>query len=180
MRRKRMVGLLFVACLLTACKPQTLDEAIERDIPFNIVKIIHTEKVENGEIIFYITEQMHESEPIEALAVAFIKKDEKLGWRNVGNNHWDYRENSNMSTYTNTFYVYDKKGNLENRIPLIFGKIENKGIQSVLVAEKDGPFTEAELIHADGVRYFMKIGDYLLAKGLDVQGEIIEEYEKRS
>lgn len=178
MRGKRMVGLLMLVSLLTACTPQSLGEAIQTDIPFNIEKIIHTEKVEDGEIILYITEQKSESE-IEAMAVAFMKKDGKSGWENAGNNHWYHDDKPNMTVFVNTFYDYDKKGNLDNRIPVIFGKIKNNQIQSVQITEEKGRMDDAQIIHADGARYYMNIGDYLLVKGLNGQGEVVEEYEKR-
>lgn len=175
-----MRGLFIILVLfLTACtSSETLGEAIQTDIPFNVAKIIYTVKVEDGEVIFYITEQKKENEPINALAVAFMKKEEKR-WVNAGNNHWDYVENPNMTVYLNTFYDYDKKGNLIQRIPVIFGKIINKSIQTVKVAGQDGKFDNAKLIYQDGEQYFIKLGEYHIAEGLNSKREVVERYEKK-
>lgn len=180
MKGKRVLGLLLLVALLTACKSESLEEALKTDIPFNIKKIIYAEKVEGGEIVLYITEQKKETESIEAMAVAFLKKDRKLGWENAGNNHWYYEENPNMTVYMNVFYDYDKKGKLLQKLPVMFGKIENRQIHSIQVAKEEGPLEEAQIIHGDNSRYFFEIGDYLLVKGLNSQGEIVEEYRKRN
>ncbi|MDQ0157425.1 hypothetical protein [Robertmurraya andreesenii] len=179
MKEKRVFCLLFLLILLTACKSDSLEDAIKTDIPFNMTKIIYAEQVEDGEIILYITEQKKETELIEALAVAFLKKDHKSRWENAGNNHWYYQENPNMTVYMNAFYDYDKKGKLLQKLPVIFGKIENGQIHSVQVAKEEGHFEEAQIIYGDNSRYFFKIGDYLLVNGLNSQGEIVEEYKKR-
>lgn len=178
MRGKRVSVLLFLVVLLAACKSESLEEAIKTDVPFNIKKIIYTEKVKNGEIIFYITEQKIENEPIEALAVAFMKKDEK-GWENAGNNHWDYRENPNMTVYMNTFYDYDKKGWLIQRIPLVFGRVKNNSIQTVQLTKENSKSEYAKLIYRDGERYFINLGEYFIVEGLDRKREVVERYEKK-
>lgn len=177
MKGNRVFVLLLVV-LLAACKSESLEEAIQKDIPFNVKQVIYTEKVKGGEIILYITEQQVENEPIEALAIALMKEDEK-GWENAGNNHWDYRENPNMTVYLNTFYDYDKRGSLLQRIPVIFGKIHNNSIQTVQVAGQDSQYENAKLIYKDGDRYFIKLGEYRLAKGLNGKREVIESYEKK-
>lgn len=180
MKGKKILGMIVIVATLTACKSKTLEEAIQTEIPFNIERVVYTEKVEEGEIVLYITEQKKEEEPIEAMAAAFMKKSKKSKWENAGNNHWDYDENPNMTVYMNTFYDYDKKGNLENRIPIIYGKVNNENIQAVQVAEGSGEYEEAKLIYSNGSQYFFKLGDYLAAKGTDGKGEVIEEYEKRN
>lgn len=173
------VWLILIVIILTACQSsETLGEAIQSDIPFNVAKVIHTEKVEDGEVILYITEQKKGNEPINGLAVAFMKKEEE-GWYNAGNNHWDYKENPNMTVYLNTFYDYDKKGNLIQKIPVIFGKIENKSIQTVQVARQDGKYENAKLIYQDGEQYFIKLGEYFIAEGLNSKREVVERYEKK-
>lgn len=176
--RGRRTWLLFLVVILTACQSESLEEAIQTEIPFNVARIIYIEKVKDGGIILYITEQKRENKAIEAMAVAFMKmKDGK--WENVGNNHWDYKENPNMTVYINTFYDYDNKGALQNRIPVIFGELVNSSIQSVQVAGENSEYEKAKLLYIDGNKYFIKLGDYVLAEGLNNKREVIEKYEKK-
>lgn len=172
MKEKKLLGIVLLILTLTACKSESLEEAIKKDIPFNVERVVYTEKVKDGVVVLYITEQ----ETIEAMAVAFIKKDKKNRWENAGNNHWDYKENPNMTTYMNTFYDYDETGSLENRIPIIYGRIVNDKILTVQVAGETKQYEDAKIITSGGSEYFIKIGDYSMARGLDSAGEVIEEY----
>lgn len=176
MKGRALILLGVMVMLLGACKYDTLEEAIANDIPFNVKKVLHTEPVGDGMIVFYLTEQKREGAPIEAMAVAYMKKDEDSKWKNVGNNHWEFKEGSQLAVYENTFYYYDHKGNLERHIPVVYGSIENSRIKKVEVEVDRERFTDAEMIEE---KYFMNIGDYLVVQGRDHRGVVVEVVPKK-
>ncbi|WP_232233834.1 hypothetical protein [Bacillus sp. J33] len=172
---KRKIFLLLAASimLLSACSTQTMGQAIDGDIPFNVKEILHKEKVKGGVILLYTTHQKTGQGEFDAMAAAYLKGSDKNGWKNEGHNHWEHYENEHMTVYTDAFYDYDKEGNLENRLPIIFGEIHNKDIKKVEVAEKDEKFEEAVLIEKESKRYYFKMGDFNIARGLSADGKEI-------
>ncbi|KON87147.1 hypothetical protein AF332_10195 [Sporosarcina globispora] len=177
MRQNHLLFLLLAAILiLSGCSTSTMGQAIDDGIPFNVKEILHKEKVKDGVILLYLTKQDDGQNEVEAMAAAYLKGSDKNGWKNEGHNHWEHYENEHMTVYTDTFYDYDKEGKLENRIPLIFGEIQNGDIQKVEVAGKEEKFEEAAIIKKENKRYYFKIGDFHTARGLSADGkEIIKK-----
>lgn len=157
-----MIGIL----LLSACRAVPMNKVIEEDIPFNVQEVIHTEKVKDGVILLYVTRQKNKKGEFDAVTVAFLKGNDEDGWENAGHNHWENEENKQLTVYTDAFYDYDGKGNLENRIPVIYGKIESKEIKLVELLGKDDRLETISIIDTASGRYYIKIGDYKSARGL--------------
>ncbi len=166
-----MALLMMCALLLVACRPVPMNKVIKEDIPFNVQEVIHTEKVKDGVILLYATRQKNKHGEFDAITVAFLKGNDEDGWENAGHNHWEHEENELLTTYTDVFYDYDHKGNLENRIPVIYGKIESKDIKSVEVSGKDEKLEKSHIIEKGSGRYFFKLGDYEIARGLSSDGK---------
>lgn len=73
----RQAILILCMLVLSACAYKTAGEAIQNDIPFNIKQTVHKEKVEDGWLIFYTTEQKDGSNTFDALAAAISKAAKK-------------------------------------------------------------------------------------------------------
>ncbi|MFE8695564.1 hypothetical protein ACFYKT_04225 [Cytobacillus sp. FJAT-53684] len=174
MKQKWIVALLTVVLLLSACRGVPMSQVIEKEIPFNVKEVIHTEKVKDGVILLYVTRQKSEKkEEIDAVTVAFLKGNDRDGWENAGHNHWDYGEGEQLTIFKNVFYDYNGIGDLENRIPVIYGKIEDSKINIIEVVGNEG-LERANMIEKDSGRYFIKVGDYEFARGLSGNGKGIE------
>ncbi|MBU8879210.1 hypothetical protein BGM26_09460 [Bacillus sp. FJAT-29790] len=177
MKTKWMISLMFAVLLLSACTVATMNMVIEEDIPFNVKEIIHTEKVKDGVILLYVTSQKNAKGEIDAVTVAFLKGNDQDGWKNAGHNHWEYNDNEYMTVYTDTFYDYDQKGKLENRLPVIYGKIQSEEIKSIEVKGQDQKAEKANIIEKESGRYFLKLGDYQIATGLTGDGKEVSQQE---
>lgn len=154
-------SLIFVILMLSACSRLTIEEVIEKDIPFNVKEVIHKEKVKDGVILLYVTEQKN----FDAVTVAFLKGNARDGWKNAGHNHWEYAKSEWITVYKDVFYEYDHKGVLENRLPVIYGKVENDDVQSVYVFGEEEKLEKAHIIEKDSGRYYIKVGSYELVRG---------------
>ncbi|WP_313798405.1 hypothetical protein [Cytobacillus sp.] len=166
MNQKWIVVLLTVMLLLTACRAVPMNQVIEEDIPFNVKEVIHTEKVKDGVILLYATRQKNEKrEEFDAVTVAFLKGNDRDGWENAGHNHWNDDKDDRLKVFKNIFYDYNGDGELENKIPVIYGKIEDNSINSVEVIGNEG-LERAYVIKKESGRYFIKVGDYESARGL--------------
>ncbi|WP_052442264.1 hypothetical protein [Mesobacillus selenatarsenatis] len=170
----RSAILILCMLVLSACAYKTAGEAIQNDIPFNIKQIVHKEKVEDGWLIFYTTEQKEGSNTFEALAAAYIKGSEKEGWENAGHNHWTYYKNDFMILYADTFTTFKEDGTLDTKIPVIFGKVVNPDIKTIEAAGPDGKFSKIEIFEKENERYYYAIGDYKEVRALDAAGKEID------
>ncbi|MEI2358224.1 hypothetical protein [Mesobacillus zeae] len=176
---KRAAMLAVCVLLLAACQYDTLDEAIEKSIPFNMKNIIHTEKTKEGSVVLYTTIQKGESGEVEALAAAYLEGNGKEGWKNAGHNHWTYYKNKYMMQYSEAFYIYSPEGKLKEKVPVIFGKINSPKIAKVEAAGKDGAFKKAYIVKKGKDRYYYIFGDYKIARGLDGGGKELSRQGKR-
>ncbi|MBY0122503.1 hypothetical protein H0173_11265 [Bacillus sp. S/N-304-OC-R1] len=161
-----MPSLIFVILmLLSACSRLTIEEVIEKDIPFNVKEVIHKEKVKDGVILLYLTEQKNNHGIFDTVTVAFLKGNARDGWKNAGHNHWEHAESDWITVYKDVFYEYNKKGMLENYLPVIYGKVENDNVRFVNVLGEEEKLEKAYIIEKDSGRYFIKIGNYELVRG---------------
>lgn len=170
--------ILLICMLLAACKYETLDKAVEKDIPFNIQQIVHMEKLKEGTLVLYTTKQKDGAARVDALAAAFIEGNSKEGWENVGHNHWVYDKNAYLMQYADSFHVYNSEGKLKVKVPVLFGKINSPKITKVEVAGADKKFTEAKIIKKGKDRYYYAIGDYQIARGLAKDGKELNRQGK--
>lgn len=175
MRAKNWCGFVVCLFLLTGCKYDTLEEAIKKDIPFNVASVIHIEKVKDGAVVLYTTEQEQNFHIIETVAVAFVSGNDKNGWENIGNNHWEYEGNQDFSVYTNTFYKYDKKGKLEQKIPVVYGMVQSEAIETIQfqATGKNQKYEDIDIIKKNGKRYFIKLDSYQKSMGITKEGKKI-------
>jgi hypothetical protein len=160
--------------ILAACSRAAIDQVIKEDIPFNVKEVIHKERVKDGVILLYVTNQKNNQGSFDAVTVAFLKGNDKDGWENAGHNHWEHKDDKWIAVYKDAFYDYDQKGTLKNRHPVIYGKIESDDVQSIIVFGEDGKLEKALIIKKESGRYFIKIGDYAVAKGYKENGRIME------
>lgn len=174
MRLRHGIILAICVLLLAACKYQTAEEAIQKDIPFNIKKMVHKEKTKDGWLVFYTTRQKDGADKFDALAVAYIKGSKEDGWENAGHNHWTYYKNDFMVLYADVFHTYQENGKIEEKIPVIFGEIVNPKIQSIEAAGADGKFTAIKIIEKEKHRYYYSIGDYKQVRALDADGKELD------
>lgn len=156
--------------LLSACTAEPMSKVIEKDIPFNVKEVLHEEKVKDGIIILYVTEQKDKRGTFDAVTVAFLKGNDQNGWENAGHNHWEHEENEELTVYTDVFYDYDRNGRIQNRLPVIYGKIENKKIYRVEVFGEQERVDSAQIIKQESGRYYIKVGDYKNARGIENEG----------
>lgn len=171
MKKKWMTLMIITVFLLSACRAVPMNQVIEEDIPFNVREVIHKEKVKDGVILLYVTRQKDKNGEFDAVTVAFLKGNDQDGWENAGHNHWEHEENERLTVYTDVFYDYDKEGNLENRLPVIYGKVESEQIKIVEVLGKNDRLEIASIIEKESGRYYVKIGDYKSARGLSGDGK---------
>lgn len=155
-----------VVLLMSACTAAPMNKVIEEDIPFNVKEVVHTEKVKDGVILLYVTEQKDKRGSFDAVTVAFLKGNDKDGWENAGHNHWEHEENEEITIYTDVFYDYDRNGRLQNRLPVIYGEIINSQIDQVEVFGELEEVDKAHIIQKESGRYYIKVGDYETARGV--------------
>lgn len=172
---------LFITCLflLTGCKYDTLDKAIKKDIPFNVTEVIHIEHVKDGAIVLYTTEQEQDFHIIETVTVAFISGNDEEGWENIGNNHWEYEESKDFTFYPNIFYKFDRKGNLQQKIPVVYGMINNDDIETIQVLGKGQKYESIHIIEKNNKRYFIKLADFQKIRGITVDGKKVTQVNNR-
>lgn len=168
---RRAAIMAMCVLLLSACTYKTAEEAIQKDIPFNIKQIVHKEKVKDGWLVFYTTQQKDGANKFDALAVAYIKGSNKAGWENAGHNHWTYYKNDYMILYAEVFNTYHENGTVDMKIPVVFGKIVNPDIQTVEAAGADGKFTKINIIKKENERYYYAIGEYKEVRALGADGK---------
>lgn len=169
--RKKITAMMMTATfLLSACTAEPMSKVIEKDIPFNVKEIIHKEKVKDGVILLYVTEQKDKRGQFDAVTVAFLKGNDQEGWENAGHNHWEHEENEPITVYTDVFYDYDRNGRIQNRLPVIYGKVEDQQIDKVEVFGEIEGVDKARIIQKESGRYYMKVGDYTAARGILNEG----------
>ncbi|SEQ36197.1 hypothetical protein SAMN05216232_2167 [Virgibacillus subterraneus] len=110
----------------------------------------------------------------DALAVAFFKGNNVKGWENIGHHGWTHYENDNMTVYIEPLREYDSKGNTLHEFYVVFGEISNAEIITVETKTKaEEKFEEAEIITAQGNRYYFQIGRETIVRGLSESREVI-------
>lgn len=185
--KKRIVVALFLtaAVFLWAAlfdwefgKYDSLEEAVEKGIPYKVKDVVHTQNVDGVTVVMYTTEPDREVLPYanyDALAVAFFEGNDENGWVNIGPNGWNHYENDNMTVYVEILRDHDSEGNLKHHLPVVYGEINNAVITKVETKSKqETEFEAAEMITYKGKRYYFQVGDEFIVRGLSKEGEVID------
>lgn len=163
-------------------KYDSFQEAIEKGIPYDIENVIHTERHDGITILLYTTLPNKKDFPFaeyEALGVAFFKGDDESGWENVGAHGWEHYENENFTIYDKHLIVDDRKGNNLHEFHVVFGELTNPNIAKVETKASAGSagltvFNPAKIVSHKGNRYYLKIGEETIVRGLSKEGEVID------
>jgi hypothetical protein len=177
---KNVLLFIILLIMMTGCSYPTLNEAIKKDTPYKVNNVIHIENVGSISIVLYDTipeqeEFPHLTEPV--LGIAFFKGSDEDGWENVGPNGWDHQENTQFTIYHEFFSEYDNKGDLIVDVPVIFGEINNKEIESIETSGDSKNYKEAVVIDTEYGRYYLAIGHITSIKGLSKNGDVIEQVD---
>ncbi len=156
----------------------SLQEAMDKAVPYEIKTIIHTGTYGGVTAVMYTTDPDKKELPFadyEALAVAFFKVDEEKGWENIGGHSWTHYENENLTQYDEYLRDDDGQGNRLHELHVVFGEINNPDITKVetSVIGKES-FEEAEIIENGGQRYYFDTGSRTVVRGLSAKGEVID------
>ncbi|QGQ45756.1 hypothetical protein [Metabacillus sediminilitoris] len=171
-----ILGFMF---LITGCNYPTLQEAINNDIPYKVSEVIHTKKIDDITVVLYTTEAKGEEfsyikEPV--LGVAFIKGNNKEGWKNDGPNGWEHYQNENYTIYYQPYTKYNEQGELLKDFDVVYGEINNKDIQKIEIAKQGmKDFTETKMIKQGNKRYYLGIGYHPEVRAVSSNGEVINQ-----
>ncbi|EDL66393.1 hypothetical protein [Bacillus sp. SG-1] len=163
-------------------KYDSLQEAIEKGIPYDVENVIHTHHYDGITVLLYTTLPDKKDFPFadyEALAVAFFKGDDESGWENVGVHGWEHYENDNFTIYDQHLIVDDSEGNNLHKFHVVFGELTNPKIAKVETKASAGSagltvFNPAKIVSHKGNRYYLKIGEETIVRGLSENGEVID------
>ncbi|OZM56846.1 hypothetical protein CIB95_08725 [Lottiidibacillus patelloidae] len=160
------------------CTYDTLDEAIEKGIPYEAREIIHKEIIDEVAIVLYTTEPKTKrwaKVNKRMLAVAFFEKDGNE-WRNVGPNRWDYYEDEAMNAYLQRFHAYDRHGNRKLDLDVVYGEVNSEQISVVdASADEQEDFNKLPIIETETGRYFFYVGKKKVVRAIAKNGTILSE-----
>ena len=169
---------LIVLSIFDREKFESLEEAIEKGIPYEVNHIIHTERYDDVTIVMYTTNPDKKELPtanFEALALAFFKGSNQEGWENVGHHGWTHYENENLTVYIEPLRDHDHIGNTLHEFYVVFGEVNNAEIVKVETSSKEEEnFKEAKMITTNGNRYYFQIGTEPIVRGLSKNGTVID------
>jgi hypothetical protein len=180
MRNLRWYVVSCIAILIcTGCSYDTLEEAIEKGIPYDAKEVIHKEMLDDVAIVLYTTEPRTKKWAYvnkRMLAVAFFEKDESGNWRNVGSNGWDYYEDKVMNVYFQEYHAYDYYGNKIKDIDVVYGEINSNKIRVVdAAAENQKKFHKLPIIETESGRYIFYVGKKDIVRAISKNGIILGE-----
>ncbi|WP_232699893.1 hypothetical protein [Brevibacillus daliensis] len=159
-------------------KYDNFEEVLKKGIPYKILDVIHTQKVDNITVVMYITEHVSEEYPsnkFNPIAIAFLKGNDVDGWENIGSNGWEHQNNDNMTVYEKSAGY--KEGN--ERLYVTFGEINNSEIEIVETKTRiEENFKKAKIITNDGNRYYFQVDPQDIVRGLSKEGNIVEQHGK--
>lgn len=159
-------------------KYETLQEAIEKAIPYEVNNVIHKEIYDGVTIIMYTTDPDKEELPLanyEALAVAFFTGNDKDGWENIGHHGWTHYENENLTVYIEPLRDFKDTGETIHEFYVVFGEINNPEIVRVETkSPEEKNFEEAKILTKYG-RYYFKIGRETTVRGLSEDGVVLDQ-----
>lgn len=154
-------------------KYDSLDEAIEKGIPYDVNSIIHIQEAHGTTAVMFAAKPDEEGFPhadFEGLGAVFFEGSDEEGWEKVGGNSWTHSEN-NMFTFYNESFLKEHES-----VFVVFGKITNPDILTIETkAKKDTSFDEAEIINKNGQRYYFQVGRESIVRGLSRSGDVIYE-----
>ena len=173
-----LIVVLVILILTSGCslRYKTLDEAIEKDIPYEVKEILHIESLTDHAIVLYLTPvDLPTVSGVDTHAVAFIYGSDEKGGKNEGPNGWHYYQNNDMTLYIETAAYSYSENTSNERLQVVFGQIHNKDIKNVKVAGLDNFFVDADIIERLSGRYYFKVGKYQIVQGLSENGEVLHQ-----
>ncbi|MDW7649757.1 MAG: hypothetical protein SCK29_01285 [Bacillota bacterium] len=182
--RKIIIAFLALLFLLAqgSCKLnsryKTLDEAIAKDMPYEVKEIIHIEKLPDHAIVLYRTPvELPNVSGVDTIAVAFMYGNDEIGWKNDGPKGWSHYENNDMTLFIETAaYSYEYEDDeVRDRIQVVFGQMHNTDIKKVKVAGTDKDYVDTDIIQTVSGRYYFKVGKYQIVQGLSEDGEVLHQ-----
>ncbi len=156
----------------------SLPEAMDKAVPYEINNIIHIGLFDGVTAVMYTTDPDKKQLPFaehEVLAAAFFKGDEEKGRASIGGHSWMHYENENLTVYDEYLRDDDEQGNSLHERHVVFGEINNPDIIKVetSVIGKE-VFEEARIIEHKGQRYYFDIGGGTVVRGLSAHGEVLD------
>ena len=178
-RNKLSLTMVLVILILTngcSSRYKTLDEAIEKDISYEVKEILHIERLTDHAVVLYLTPvDLPTASGVDTPAVAFFYGSDEKGWKNEGPKGWHYYPNSDMTLYIETAAYSYSENTSNERLQVVFGQIHNKDIKKVKVAGVDNIFVDAVIIESLNGRYYFKVGKYQIVQGLSENGEVLHQ-----
>jgi hypothetical protein len=160
-------------------KYESLSEAIEKSIPYEIREIVHKEKYEGLTIIMYKAIPDKKEWPnadFDGIGIAFFEGNDQDGWENIGHNGWSHFNDENFSIDFEDLLLTDEEGNVLLDLYVTFGDVNNPDIAVMETkAEGDKEFKKAELIVKSGKRYYFQIGRAKEVRGISETGMVIDQ-----
>ncbi|UCZ53457.1 hypothetical protein LGQ02_01255 [Bacillus shivajii] len=178
---KKLVLLICTIFFISACgENETLEEAIENDIPFDVLETIHIEEVDGVYVVMYSTIPEGDQPQIgnmEGLGIAYFTETDVDGWKNVGPDSWTRMDHDQFTVYNDFHREFTDEGEFVTEIRVVHGKVNNPEIEQIKMANRETPndLSEATMIHINGDTYYFMIGDYHIYQGYSEDGELVFE-----
>ena len=173
-----LLMIVSLGILLAGCGYETLDEAIAKDLPYEVEDVLLIKEINGVSIVLYTTlpdqeEMPHINGPV--LARAYFKKNDRGKWENTGGNGWEHLENNQFTVYNDFYTETDQNGNEVIDIPTITGEINNLEITSIeTLSLGEKVYKKATIVDKGGLRYYLAVGRINAVKGLSEDGKVID------
>ncbi|SEN84691.1 hypothetical protein SAMN05192533_1234 [Mesobacillus persicus] len=173
-----LLMIVSLGILLAGCGYKTLDEAIAKDLPYEVEDVLLVKEINGVSIVLYTTIPDQEEMPHikgAVLARAYFKKNERGKWENTGGNGWEHQENNQFTVYHDYYTETDHNGTEVINIPTIIGEINNleiTRIETLSLGEEE--YKQATVVEKDGRRYYLAIGQINAVKGLSEDGKVVD------
>lgn len=160
-------------------KYDSFKEAMDKGVAYEVKEILHTQRMDGITVVMYTKEPSKidfSSANYDALAVAFLKGSDQDGWENIGPNGWEHAGNENMTSYIQSLHQFDDQGEIKQELNIVYGEINNPDIAKIETKIHGGKnFKEADIILANGQRYYLQAERAGTVRGIANDGKIIDQ-----
>lgn len=180
-----IVLLVTAGCLIVFSESEadrrygSLEEAIEKGLPWDVKDVIHVREIEDVTAVLYAFETDNGQIPHadrDFLGVAFFEGGDREGWKPVGLAGGAQTRHGNMTVHFERLGEHYRSGNFKRSLYVAFGEINNREIVKVETrAQDEEAFEEADIIEHEGRRFWFQEGPELIARGLSGDGTVIEQ-----
>lgn len=158
MHLKQVSRILLLVLLLTGCKFETMQEAIEDDLDYKLSDIIHVVDLEDDKKLVFFTFDVVEKNYYGILNVALVEGNNESGWELLGRRNPPLEVQRDMLTKDEQI-IYKVK-NKEDSVYVIYGNIINPDIATIEVGNEQTKYVEANIInYGINQRFFYHIYD---------------------